>query len=678
MFSVTIREKSGQVYTFHFDKPEIMVGRVKGNDVILPKQNISKRHALVRVHGARFIVEDLGSTNGTYVNGHRIATPVEVGSEDKVYLGDFVMQYYDLGQPSHAADPDFQVDLTVDAGEPSRAGFLSEAAALDATVMHEGPLGDGADIDFGGTAAFGRGDDLDLGGAAHASFDDGGLDGAFGHDGFDALPVAAAFEAPEEATLAQLGDAASHARREIDAHRRAASAGVTSGEAVASTDPFAVDPLDDRMTGPIHGLTGALEAAATPALDVGVDLDFSLPVVEPELALTKEEESEWHGAPVFATASRAPVAASGHYPALAMLYSEAVGALASALRGDAAQLSDAEWTHMEEQVIAFVDDRAAGDKLGGDLDVERLKRDLIYELAGLGPLEALLDDATIETIEVNSFDAIWLLRQGERTASKSRFSSQAGLTAAAERLVRASGVTTDDASTWVDGTLADGTTIRVAWPPMCPTGPVLLIRKPRGDAPTLDDLVARAVVTAKAAEQLKTLLLAGRSIGLVGTAGAGRRTVLNALARHIPGHERIVVTEQGVRLHLEQPQVVRLDASAGIETVLGIAHRLRPDRILLGACGAEALMALIDRTCDGFAPWMGLLHGHTAADAIARTIHAHAVRFPGVGRDTASARAATALDILGVFSDAPDGPVLDQVVEVVRHGDELRAIKFED
>ena len=50
MFSVTIREKSGQVYTFHFDKPEIMIGRVKGNDVILPKQNISKRHALIRAH----------------------------------------------------------------------------------------------------------------------------------------------------------------------------------------------------------------------------------------------------------------------------------------------------------------------------------------------------------------------------------------------------------------------------------------------------------------------------------------------------------------------------------------------------------------------------------------------------------------------------------------------------
>ena len=94
MFSVTIRERSGQVYTFHFDKPEILIGRVKGNDVILPKQNISKRHALIRSEGSTFVVEDFGSTNGTFVNGHRITDPVEIGSEDKVYLGDFVMQFF--------------------------------------------------------------------------------------------------------------------------------------------------------------------------------------------------------------------------------------------------------------------------------------------------------------------------------------------------------------------------------------------------------------------------------------------------------------------------------------------------------------------------------------------------------------------------------------------------------
>ena len=112
MFAITIRERSGQVYTFHFDKPEVLIGRVKGNDVILPKQNISKRHALVRVNGPRFVIEDFGSTNGTYVNGHRISGAVEIGADDKVYLGDFVMNFVDLSNADLASAPELPQQLS--------------------------------------------------------------------------------------------------------------------------------------------------------------------------------------------------------------------------------------------------------------------------------------------------------------------------------------------------------------------------------------------------------------------------------------------------------------------------------------------------------------------------------------------------------------------------------------
>lgn len=651
MFSVTIREKSGQVYTFHFDKPEIMIGRVKGNDVILPKQNISKRHALVRVQGGRFIVEDLGSTNGTYVNGHRIATPVEIGSEDKVYLGDFVMQYYDLGQSTRDADQDLEIEAAL--GEAG-ADF-AETPALDAVVdsFSAEPASDSADIDFEGAGEF------------------DGFDSDYELPSFDAEVADAPGKAVDEPTMAELDGPAQDAIAEIAARRAAAEAGEPDA-VVASLDPTAIDPDDDRMTGPIDGLSAALDAAAAPDLDMGLDLhlDLDLPAPEAEPTAAGLEEIPMSTVATFETPG-------SHYEALEQLYVQAIDTLGPSIRGDAAQLSDTEWATMEAKVIAFVDERAASDALGEAPDVDRLKRDLIYEISGLGPLETLLDDASIESIEVNAFDAIWLLRQGERASSALQFSSQAALTAAAERLVRASGVALDDASTWVDGTLADGTTIRVAWPPMCPSGPVLLIRKPRSDSPSLQELVNRDVVTEAAAEQLLSLLLAGRSIGLVGPSGAGRRTVLNALAQHIPDNERIVVTEQGVRLHLEQPQVIRLDATAGVDTVLRIAHRLRPDRVLLGTCGANEMMALLHCTSDGFAPWMGLLVGQSADAAVERVVSAHAIQYPGASRATACARVATALDVLGVFSAAEGGPVLTTVVEVVREGDELRTLPLE-
>ncbi|MCA9602541.1 MAG: FHA domain-containing protein, partial [Myxococcales bacterium] len=68
MFTVTINEKGGATRQINFDKPEVTVGRVQGNDIILPKGNVSKRHARVVLKDGRFIVVDLKSTNGTYVN----------------------------------------------------------------------------------------------------------------------------------------------------------------------------------------------------------------------------------------------------------------------------------------------------------------------------------------------------------------------------------------------------------------------------------------------------------------------------------------------------------------------------------------------------------------------------------------------------------------------------------
>src|SRR5262249_8389488 len=75
-----------------FDKNEINVGRVQGNDLMLPKGNVSKHHARLLYRDGRFIVTDLKSTNGTYVNGRKIAQATIVREGDKIYIGDFVLR----------------------------------------------------------------------------------------------------------------------------------------------------------------------------------------------------------------------------------------------------------------------------------------------------------------------------------------------------------------------------------------------------------------------------------------------------------------------------------------------------------------------------------------------------------------------------------------------------------
>src|SRR4051794_8662603 len=92
MFAIIISEKGGAERREEYDRTEINVGRVQGNDLMLPKGNVSKRHARLLYRDGRFIVTDLKSTNGTYVNGRKIAQATIVREGDKIYIGDFVLR----------------------------------------------------------------------------------------------------------------------------------------------------------------------------------------------------------------------------------------------------------------------------------------------------------------------------------------------------------------------------------------------------------------------------------------------------------------------------------------------------------------------------------------------------------------------------------------------------------
>src|SRR5262245_7556427 len=91
MFTVVITEKGGTQKRLTFEEPEVTIGRVPGNDVVLPKGNVSKRHSRIVLKENRFIVVDLKSTNGTYVNGRKITSPLVVKEGDKIYIGDFIL-----------------------------------------------------------------------------------------------------------------------------------------------------------------------------------------------------------------------------------------------------------------------------------------------------------------------------------------------------------------------------------------------------------------------------------------------------------------------------------------------------------------------------------------------------------------------------------------------------------
>ncbi len=87
MISIVISEKGGAERRENYDQNEVTIGRVKGNDVLLPKGNVSKRHSRLIVRDGRYIVTDLKSTNGTYVNHLRITHATLVREGDRIYIG---------------------------------------------------------------------------------------------------------------------------------------------------------------------------------------------------------------------------------------------------------------------------------------------------------------------------------------------------------------------------------------------------------------------------------------------------------------------------------------------------------------------------------------------------------------------------------------------------------------
>ncbi|HTB60290.1 MAG TPA: ATPase, T2SS/T4P/T4SS family [Polyangia bacterium] len=108
MIKLTLTEKNGEPRLLTFDKDEITIGRVSGNDIVLAKGNVSKKHSRFTVRSPGQIeVADLKSTNGTYVNGRKIGSPMLLSASDRVYVGDFLISI-DLGVG--AAHSDFGAD----------------------------------------------------------------------------------------------------------------------------------------------------------------------------------------------------------------------------------------------------------------------------------------------------------------------------------------------------------------------------------------------------------------------------------------------------------------------------------------------------------------------------------------------------------------------------------------
>ena len=328
---------------------------------------------------------------------------------------------------------------------------------------------------------------------------------------------------------------------------------------------------------------------------------------------------------------------------------------------------------LPEEVRALVDEEAALLRPAvRDEVAERIIRDTV----GLGPLEDLLADPSVEEVMVNGADGVYVERAGRIEAVDVRFPDEEELRNAIERILAPLGRRIDELSPMVDARLADGSRVNVVIPPLAIDGPALSIRRFGASRPGPDELVERGSLNPGQRELLETAVAGRRSILVSGGTGAGKTTLLNALSSFIDPGERIVTIEDAAELRLQQRHVVRLESRPAsvegkgevtVRDLLRNALRMRPDRIVIGEVRGPEALDLLTALNTGHEGALSTLHANSAADALNRLETLALMAGVGLPHEAIAEQVQRGVDLVVQIERRPDGSRrVAEIAEVVR------------
>ena len=355
---------------------------------------------------------------------------------------------------------------------------------------------------------------------------------------------------------------------------------------------------------------------------------------------------------------------------------EALDELAEALRSrlvERARSGRATGAALESEVRALVEQEAAA--LPED-EQDSLCERVVLLATGLGPLEPLLSDPSVDEVMVNGPGEVYVERRGRLRRTGVSFADEGELLHAIERVLAPLGRRVDEASPLCDARLPDGSRVNVVIPPLSLTGPCLTVRRFRRQGFSLRELVAGGTLPGELAELLALCVAARAAVLVSGGTGSGKTTTLNALSGAIPGEERIVTIEDAAELRLRQRHVVRLESRPAnlegrgevtIRQLVANALRMRPDRIVVGEVRGPEALDMLQALNTGHDGSLTTVHANSPADAL-RRIETLAL-MAGVGLPHAAVRdqVASALHIVVHQARLPDGRrVVESVSEVIR------------
>jgi pilus assembly protein CpaF len=290
--------------------------------------------------------------------------------------------------------------------------------------------------------------------------------------------------------------------------------------------------------------------------------------------------------------------------------------------------------------------------------------DLMDEILGLGPIEGLVQDESVQDILINGHDQVFVERHGILEKTEIQFRDNDHLMQIVDRIVSAVGRRVDESSPMVDARLPDGSRVNVIIPPLALVGPVVSIRKFGRDPVTIEKLLDSQALTPEMNAFLQAAVRTKLNVLISGGTGAGKTTLLNILSGYISPAERIVTIEDSAELRLNQPHVVSLESrppnieGQGEVTLTDLVKnslRMRPDRIIVGEARGAEVMDMLQAMNTGHPGSMSTIHANTPRDALSRM-----EVMAGMGTALFSERAlrgliASAIHVIVQLARLPDG-----------------------
>jgi pilus assembly protein CpaF len=258
---------------------------------------------------------------------------------------------------------------------------------------------------------------------------------------------------------------------------------------------------------------------------------------------------------------------------------------------------------------------------------QTLSQDLFFEVTGLGPLETLLKDDSVNDILVNGPQQIFVERNGKLQLTDVTFKDEKHLLRIIDKIVSAVGRRVDESNPYVDARLADGSRFNAMVPPIAVDGSLVSIRKFKKDKLGIEELIKFGAFTEEMAAYLQAAVSTRLNVIVSGGTGSGKTTTLNALSGFIDDSERILTIEDTAELQLQQTHVGRMESRPpNVEGKGGVSQRdclknalrMRPDRIIVGETRGDEVIDMLQAMNTGHDGSMTTIHANSARDGVSR------------------------------------------------------------